>query len=346
MTRRQTTPNPLVEHGRVRAFGLFDAPFRDLNILDADIGVPAFLRPYRLKEWQHIALVGRDLFMGFAITTSHYMSVSFCYAVDRKDGRFVEHHREKLGGKIARVARTLWDDHCRYQVSGYEIGIHNHLDAHRHEVRIDIAQSRQMPAIHASVEFTEDLNAVEPLIVVLPISENRPLYTHKMVCPLKGEVRVGDRSYTFDPGKDLALLDVQKTYYPYNTTWRWATFAGYDAEGRQLGMNLVRNMVQPDDQWNENVIWVDGKLSQVSGARFEFDLANCLSPWRITSIDGRIDLTFTPMGERAERINMGLVLSDYHAPYGHFSGTVVDDAGKAYTVDRLFGVAEFHQARF
>jgi hypothetical protein len=346
MTTLLPTPEPLVVDGKVSQFGLFKTPFRDLNILDADMGFSKVLRPFRLKKWQHIALVTKDLFMGFAITNAHYLSASFCYAVDLNDGRFVEHHREKPGASTARVAHLLWDDNCRFAVKNYDISIHNHLDLGRHDVRIAIAAKGKNLPIEGRFGFLEDLQLGQPLIVVLPVSNNRPLYTHKMVCPLEGEVMVGDRRYVFDSSRDLALLDVQKTYYPYDTTWRWATFAGYDANGRRLAMNLVKNMIEPDDQLNENVIWVDGVLSHLKGASFEFDLSDCLKPWKISTTDGRVNLEFTPLGERAECINMGVVVSDYHAPYGHYSGTITDDNGVSYTVDKLVGVAEFHRAKF
>ena len=53
---------------------------------------------------------------------------------------------------------------------------------------------------------------------------------------------------------DIAFLDEQKTYYPYNSFWYWATAAGYDESGKLLAFNLCRNMIAKDEVFNENCV--------------------------------------------------------------------------------------------
>ncbi len=349
MTTLLETPERLVQNGQIVSYGLFKEPFHDLNILDTQIfpgkTLPQFLRKLRIKEWQHIAVITPDVFVGFVISTTHYMGMSFCYVVDRHSGEIVEHHRETAPWK-AKVSRELWQDDCRFHVSGYNLDIRNRLELGRHRVEIDIPAAKGKPAIRAEIEMSEDITSRQPLIVVLPISENRPLHTHKMVCPVSGWVELGERRWDLQPERDLAMLDVQKTYYPYSTLWCWATFAGYDQQGHQLAINLVQNMIENDDTYNENVMWVDGQLSQFGGARFTVDKQKMMDPWHIITTDERCQLTFTPQGSRSEKINMGLILSDYHQPYGTFTGHIIDDDGVRYEVEDLFGVTEYHIAKF
>ncbi len=344
------TPAQLVENGKVCAFGHFKTPFRNLNILDANIRPDSHVWPqtfnrFRLKEWQHVAVIHDELFLGFMLTTTHYLDASFCYVVDRESGKIVEHHRQ-APPFVTRVPQELWNGVGGYAVKGYEIGLENTLEMKRHRYRIKIEAEKGLAAIQADLTLHEDLSTGQPLIVVLPIGPNRPLYTHKMVCPAEGTLKLGDRQITFDPMHDVALLDVQKTYYPYNTFWNWATFYGRGASGEALAINLVENIIDDDETYNENTLWVDGAISGLSAVRFTINPTDMLAPWHITTTDGRCDLTFTPQGERAERINMGLILSDYHQPYGTFSGRVVDDAGQEHIVSDAFGVTEHHLARF
>jgi hypothetical protein len=224
--------------------------------------------------------------------------------------------------------------------------VENRLESGFHRVKIDVAEARGVPALQADLTFQQDLQAVQPLVTILRVSENRPLYTHKTVCPASGELRVGGLRVELDAARDLALVDIQKTYYPLVTEWRWASCAGYDAEGRLIALNLVRNMLPDRETNNENVLWVDGRLSGWGAANFTFDVERVTAPWHIETSDGRCSLEMRPVAERAGRTNLGVLLSDYHAPVGTFSGTVTDDQGAAYEIRDFFGIAEYHRARF
>jgi len=349
MRELKQTPASMVESGKVVEYGLFQSPFKNINILEANIypdkKVPSFLRKYRLKEWQHYVLITDEISMGFVISDTHYMSMSFCYVVDQKTGEYFEHHREKLGQK-SRLSRELWDDKCEYISPDYALEFHNNLAENKHEAKIRIRRDGNKPAIKVDLTMHEDLENIQPLITVLPISENRPLYTHKAAVAVSGEVNIGKRKIVLDAEKDIVLIDVQKTYYPYKTHWRWATFAGYDKSGNLLAMNLVKNIITDDETYNENVFWVNGKLHPLSAANFIINEDDFMAPWKISTTDGKCNLTFNPVGERADKINMGLIVSDYHQPYGKYSGTMVDSDGNSYEIEGLHGVTELHLAKF
>ncbi len=345
------TPPWLVKNGRVVDFGLFRTPFRNLNITQTQPfrrwhSAPQWLRNVRLKEWQHLAVVSKDFAMGLAIVDTHYMGNSFCYFVDRTTGRHFQHQRQS-GSGAAIIARELWRDGCLFDKPGYRIEIDNHLEEGLHRVRIGIQATGDAPEITAEFELLEDLNTLQPLIAVLPTSgPNRPMYTHKAPCPVRGSMTVDGNHVTLDPQNDFALIDVQKSFYLYNTWWNWATCVGRDAKGRVIALNLVRNFFEDDERYNENCLWVDGALTTWSAARFSFNKRDLMSPWQIETTDGRCRLEFRPQGDRAENINLGLIRSDFHQPFGLFSGRVVDDAGNEYEIEDFYGVCEHHIARF
>ncbi len=345
----QPTPEKAVENGRVVSFGRFETPFKHLNLLETDLfGLPVgreFVNRMRLKQWQHHLIIHPEFSLAFAVVNTGYMSSTFCYILDRATGEITEYHKQSHGG-TSHLSRELWSENCSYPSGKYNIEIQNRLNDGLHRIQIDIAGKGGKPGIHADVELLENLEEIQPLVTLLPISENRPLYTHKAPVPVRGELALGDRRVTLDPARDTALIDVQKTYYPYNTLWRWATCAGFDESGRRIALNLVQNMIENDDTYNENVLWVDGKLSGWSGVRFTFDPKDTLKPWSIETTDGKCKLAFTPNGERAERIDLGLILSDYHQPFGTFEGEVTDDDGQTYVLKDFFGVTEYHLARF
>jgi len=351
MTRElRTTPPCLVDDGRVVAFGHFASPFRTTNVVQADVlGLgrlgARLVNRFRLKEWQHFAVFGPDFLFTFVVLDAHYLGNSFCYFVDRATGAMIEHHREGPS-LVAKLSRDLWDDRCSFRMPGYAIGLHNHLDEGRHTASIEIRAASGKPAISADLELLADLARYQPLEVVLRLRENRPAYSHKMVCPARGRIRVGDREIVLDPTRDLVAIDVHKAFYPYRMAWRWATCAGYDEQGRLVGLNLTHNVIEDDTDNNENGLWVGDRLSMFAAARFTFDEKDLLAPWHVETEDGRCRLDFRPAGERAGLINAGVVSSDYHQPYGTFSGEAIDDAGETHRIRDFFGVTEVHRARF
>lgn len=347
MLKLKETPKRLVENGKVVEWGFFKEPFRDLNLLTIKLpGLPACLNNFRLKEWQHFALIGGDFILTFFLIDAKYMSVSFCYFMDRNSGAFTEHH-SNVPGRAASVTKDLFHGDCRFNVGNYSLEVDNRLDEGKHRARISIKGTKKKPGITADIEMLEDLNKIQPLVSVVPIGQNRPMYTHKAVVPVRGEVTYGDRYITLNEKRDTILIDVQKTYYPFNTWWQWAAFAGYDKKGRLLSVNLVKNMTTVDDEaYNENCLWVDGKLSKLSAVRFDFDKKDVTKPWKIETTDGKCRLQIRPMGERKGYINLGFLVDDYHQPFGPFSGTIIDDEGVSYEIEDMFGVTEHHRARF
>lgn len=169
------------------------------------------------------------------------------------------------------------------------------------------------------------------------------MYSHKVPLPVTGTIRVGERTFRATPQDSVAILDIHKAHYPRHTFWNWATCAGWDSAGRLIGLNLTRNVNEDDGRFNENAIWVDGRLAHLGPARFELDRRALLEPWRLTTADGAADVEFRPQGERAQRVRLGVVSSVFSQPYGTFRG-VVRVGPERVEIEDLFGVCEDHRA--
>ena len=83
------------------------------------------------------------------------------------------------------------------------------------------------------------------------------------------------------------------------------------------------------------------KLSQVTfGIPLRDGREDYLSPWRFTSDDGRFEMNFAPVLDRASRTDVKLIKSDQHQVFGRFTGTAVLDDGTRLRIQDLFGFAE------
>ena len=343
------TPERMVEKDGTINFGTFRTPFLNANIIDAPLyspscKVPALWKNFRLKEWQHFGIIIPTHYFGMVIFDAKFMGVSFFYAYDRQKNERIEHSRQG-GGKSAQVAYQVYNDICAFRQKGYSLKFENRLNSGFHRILIDIEGDNNLPAVKGEIRVYEDLTKIEPLVQVSPITPYRPFYTHKAAVPAEGSIILDGQEIAIDGNQAIALLDEQKTYYPYNSFWYWATAAGYDASGRLLAFNLCRNMIEADEVFNENCFWIDGRISCLPASRFEFN--EIMEPWKIKTTDGNLNLTFVPQGERAQKINFaGLISSDYHQPFGKYSGEFRDGRGGIYPLTNFFGLAEKHVTRY
>ncbi|KUG22027.1 hypothetical protein ASZ90_008228 [hydrocarbon metagenome] len=344
------TPERMVENDGKINFGTFRTPFRNVNILDAPLyssssKVPAFWKKFRLKEWQHYGIITPTHYFGMVIFDAKFMGVSFFYAYDRiANNRF--EHSVQLPGRASRIAGQVYDDSCEFKKKNYRLYFENRLKDGYHKIVIDIEGKKGLPAVKGEIKILEDLKTIEPLVQVSPITPFRPFYTHKVAAPAEGVIKMGNQEIVIDRKRDVALIDEQKTYYPYSSFWKWATSAGYDEYGELLAFNLCQNMIADDEDFNENCMWVGGKIYCLKAARFEFEKENIMRPWKIKTTDGSLELLFTSSGQRAEKINAGFLVSDFHQPFGIYSGRFRDDSNRIYTMANFFGLTEHHVTRY
>jgi hypothetical protein len=346
---REATPPPaaLVTPAGELTYGVWNAPLQDVDLDRArprlgGIGLPMAAGRLRLKQWQHVCVCLPDLLLTFAIVDTGYLRLSWCHVAPLGGEEAFEHRR--MGPHLkARIARALWQDRTELATRGYRIEIANSLAVGEHRVSLAIDRRGALPAISAELRIAHDLSAVEPLVVCLPLGNNRGMYSHKVPLPVSGRLRVGDDERIIDGDDSFAILDIHKAHYPRHTWWNWATLAGRDREGRAVGLNLTRNVCLDEERLNENAVWLEGKLTRLGPARFAFQRHDPLEPWYLTTTDGAVELEFLPRGKRSERIRLGLIRSVFHQPFGRFRGRI--RVGNTWVeIDGPAGVCEDHDA--
>ncbi len=347
MRKVQETPARMVEEDGTVHFGTYRTPFRNANILAAPLysfPVPGFWKNFRLKEWQHFGIITPTHYLGMVIFDAKFTDVSFFYVYDRFSNTRFEHTRQDSKHKI-KVAAQVYDDVSLFETTGYRLRFENKLDQGFHRVIVDIDGSLDRLAVRGEITIHEDLSVIEPLVQVSPITASRPFYTHKAAMPASGSIWLGSQEIVLKRDACIALIDEQKTYYPYCSFWKWAMAAGYTADGKLLGFNLCQNMIADDENFNENCFWIDGKISCLKAARFEF--GDVMKPWNMKTTDGKLDLSFVPVGERAEIINVaGIIRSDFRQPFGLYKGRFADGQGVTHSISDFFGLAEHHVTRY
>jgi hypothetical protein len=160
--------------------------------------------------------------------------------------------------------------------------------------------------------------------------------TQKATClPVSGTVRWGGRVRSLDNA--LGSLDYTHGLLPRETSWRWVCAWGRGPGGKPVGVNLVEGF----NDGLENVVWLEGRPCPVGPARVVHDAARPGAPWRVTTVDGLVDLSLQVEAVRREDVDVGLAAVRFAQVFGGWSGRVGD-----LEVRGLSGVAEDHSSRW
>lgn len=204
-----------------------------------------------------------------------------------------------------------------------------------------VADARTITGRRIEAELAIDRPAGhETVNVLVPWGDVQFHFTSKQqALPARGHVRVDGRDHRVEA---FACRDFGRGRRPSGIDWCWA-FASARHGERTIGLNLGARWTDGTGV-TENALVIDGRVHKIADAvDFEVDLGRT-RPWRIrTRASDRVALTFTPLTERVLRVPPVVRL---HQRVGRFSGTIVDDAGEAISLDGVLGVAETVRGRF
>ena len=65
-----------------------------------------------------------------------------------------------------------------------------------------------------------------------------------------------------------------------------------------------------------------------------------MDPWKFTSSDGRFEMDFTPILDRAATLDFKVIVSDQHQVFGKMNGKAVLDDGTVLGIKDLLCFAE------
>ena len=336
------TPHSLVSEGRF-ALGTYKTPFQRVNPLDARLGAlwpwPRWFKNWRLKEWEHFALVNDRYYLSVALFNAKSMGLAQVCVYSRQDGVFHRHERRTPPWRIS-LPPNILSSQAAYQSRGFSLRIENALDAGYIGIEIEIAASRELPGVTGRFRCLEPLGSSEPIVVCLPLPGRGAMYSHKYTCPIEGSMRLGETPVEFPAQRSYGLIDIHQGYYPMVMKWHWATAGGREPDGSLAGFNLTDNQVEDQRAYNENCVWRGGRLHLLPPVTFSFDRRDHLKPWVIRDRDGMVELTFEPEVVRTIDVGALLFANRYRAPFGAFSGRLRTGEGEEIEVDDYFGMCE------
>ena len=295
----------------------------------------------RIKEWDYYCVNNGRFALCLTIADNGYMGLDSISLLDFEAGWEITNSPMCVMplGKIG-LPESSAVGNVRHGNKKYSISFENDGSSKR----ILTAQMENFGpegAIVATVELFDEPE--ESMVICTPF--NKPghfYYNQKINCMrAKGEVSYGGRLYRFDESDSFAVLDWGRGVWTYHNTWYWGS-ASYKLEnGDTFGWNIGYGFGDCSAA-SENMLFYKGKAHKLSQVKFNIpgDEKDYLSPWTFTSDDGRFEMNFSPVMDRASCTDVKLIKSDQHQVFGLFTGKAVLDDETVIEVRDFPGFAE------
>ena len=159
---------------------------------------------------------------------------------------------------------------------------------------------------------------------------------------VEGVIQLGISEIIFTRGNGWGIFDWNRGVRPRRDLRFWAAGCGQSA-GRQVGFSVGHNSAD-SSQGTENAFFLDGKLHKLDQVTFHIP-SNRLVPWRFTSNDNRLEMTFSPHQERDENHQVFFYSLKRRQLFGSFAGRVTLDDGSEFAFANITGFAERRKSR-
>lgn len=296
----------------------------------------------RIKEWDYYLIANNDYAVALTIADNSYMSLDGISLLDfRKPWQHTSNSMAFMSlGKRHLPASSAKGDVSsttkKYSISFRHNGDHRILSFH---------MDNFLDGKPISGEIRLENPEQESMVIVTPFAEKETAfyYNQKINClPASGSVVFDGETYTFDKENSFGVLDWGRGVWTYDNVWYWGSASGL-ADGVPFGFNIGYGFGDTSAA-SENMIFYGGKAHKLSQVTFNIPMKDgmedYMSPWIFTSDDGRFEMDFVPIIDRAACTDVKLICSDQHQVFGRFTGKAVLDDGKEIYIKDFLGFAE------
>ena len=331
-------------HGDVR-IGIFPEPIDEVNYRDFDLrsplGRPAgrLRRHFAFKQFQFLGALSETVVFGCAIADLKFLSTAFVYVYEPATRRFHEASLRTPLSRGVQCDQRPETGSATFRSGPNTIAMRAQTQPRARQLEVHLASGLSIEAL-----FDESVPAMEPMRICTAAGATGWVYARKTAGhAVSGTLRWEGRSL------DLAAIDARghhdwsAGYMRRETFWNWGCLAGV-VDGRVLGMNVSCGV--NETSVTENCFWLDGRLHKLDTVAFEYDRRDVMQPWRVRSYDRRLQLDFVPEGRHSEKVNAGIVASNFNQLCGRYTGWLETAAGERITVGNLLGYMESHYAKW
>jgi len=181
---------------------------------------------------------------------------------------------------------------------------------------------------------------MDSMVIATPLDKKHAFYYNQKINCMRasGWMEYDGKRYEFNPKTDFGTLDWGRGVWTYDNTWFWGS-GNADVNGNSFGFNIGYGFGNTTAA-SENVIFYNGKVHKLDDVEFHIPESSYTDPWKFTSSDGRFEMDFVPVLDRAACLDYKIIVSDQHQVFGRMTGKAVLDDGTVIKVKDMMCFAE------
>lgn len=317
----------------------------------------------RLKEWDYYLITCDDFAVALTVADNAYMGLDSISLLNFKTGW--QHTAGPMSimpmGKLNMPESSKEGNVISSDKNHYMKFIHN--GDHR---ILQFYMKNFKDGNDIKGEIRLECPETESMVIVTPWKEKETAfyYNQKINCmPATGWATFGDEKFEFPEGASFGVLDWGRGVWTYENTWYWGSASG-KVDGVPFGFNIGYGFGDTSSA-SENMLFYNGKAHKLSQVTFNIPMVNkkyktrggcCgasgveattadltedyMSPWTFTGDDGRFEMDFLPIMDRAALTDFKVLCSDQHQVFGKFTGKATLDDGNIVEIKDFLGFAE------
>ncbi|MBE6715370.1 MAG: DUF2804 family protein [Ruminococcaceae bacterium] len=331
------TPDNVIDEFGNCHFGTFDKEFPKMDFLNVNkpSSLPNRFNKYKLTLWEATEINFDKVILLTAVCNMGLFGTALTVLYDKRTKK-CSYWQEMLPASKACISDTLLNSAETFS-KGERVKI-RYVNNFQDGEAIVSGYSSNKDA--GTIDYRVKLKRVsKPSIVSIPFDSNRPLYSQKDLFKVEGYLEINGERFVADEST-AAIIDDHRGYYPRKSHYDWVTTMGrkeIDGKEQYFGFNLTRNQSINQDDYNENLIWFEGRSTLLTPVIFKHETPFL---WHIQDTKGMVDVTFDIGDEFLMKVTTGIINIDYHITFGELRGFVCDPDGNKYILDGMAGIGE------
>ncbi len=293
---------------------------------------------WRIKEWDYYAIINQDFGLTCTVADLAYSAMVTVVFLDFRKPSL--HTKTKLKwftfGKM-NLPNTSLNGNVIYHSEDMSFEFVRNPD--NRIIRIKATNFVKGETLIAEIELVDHHD--DSMVIATPWKENKKAfyYNQKINCmPAHGKVTIGHDKYLFEKETSFGVLDWGRGVWTYKNTWYWSSLSSV-LDGVRVGFNFGYGFGDTSKA-TENMVFYDGKAFKIDQVTFTFNQDNLMDSWKIKDNEGKIDLTLSPIIDRIDNINFGIIKNFGHQIFGRFNGTIFINKDVTLRLENIIGFAE------
>ncbi len=293
---------------------------------------------FRIKEWDYYFVLNEDFAGAFTISDDGYIGLQSVSLLNLKEGW---EHTETILNAFPMGKFELPPTSERGDTVYRDKRLHMEYTVEEGKRRIRCKFDKFYQGKTFRCDITLDQPEMDTMVIATPWKEKKTAfyYNQKINCmPAGGKMEFDGKVYRFNNKTDFGTLDWGRGVWTYDNRWYWGS-GNTVVDGRPFGFNIGYGFGDTSAA-SENMLFYDGRAHKLDDVTFHIPEGDYMKPWTFSSSDGRFEMDFVPVLDRAAKTAAVIIETDQHQVFGRMSGKAVLDDETVIEVKDMMCFAE------